>query len=99
MQEELKHWTDDYVMEVAEGTGTVYEFYNENGEMIGSRVNRLMAQVALLDYAANNIDTYVNNPVNYLISLKKLITVYDKRYNAMLNTGEVMNTEIIEGNE
>ncbi len=99
MQEELKHWTDDFVMEVSEGDSTVYEFYDENGEILGTRVNRLMAQVALLDYAAKNIDTYVNNPVNYLISLKKLITVYDARYNAMLNTGEVMNTEIIEGNE
>jgi len=99
MQEELKHWTDDFVQEVEEGTGTVYAFYDENGKMIGSRVNRLMAQVALLDYAASNIETYVNNPVNYLISLKKLITVYDRRYNAMLNTSDVMNTEMPEGNE
>jgi len=99
MQEELKHWTDDFVVEIVEGTGTVYEFYDENGEILGTRVNRLMAQVALLDYAAKNIETYVDNPVNYLISLKKLITVYDKRYNAMLNTSEVMNIESPEGNE
>lgn len=99
MQEELKHWTDDFVVEVAEGAGTVYEFYDENGEILGTRVNRLMAQVALLDYAASNIETYVNNPVNYLISLKKLITVYDTRYNAMINTSDVMNTEVIEGSE
>ncbi len=99
MQEDLKHWTDDFVQELEEGSGTVYAFYDENGEMIGSRVNRLMAQVALLDYAANNIETYVDNPVNYLISLKKLITVYDRRYNAMLNTSDVMNTEVIEGIE
>lgn len=99
MQEELKHWTDDFVQEVEEGTGTVYAFYDENGKMIGTRVNRLMAQVALLDYAASNIETYVNNPVNYLISLKKLITVYDTRYNAMINTSDVMNTEVIEGSE
>ena len=92
---EQQHWTSNFVLESVDPhtSKTVYNFYNENGELIGTRDNKLMAQIALMDYAAVCIDTYTENPVNYFISLKKLINSYDNRYDAMIQTGDTINAE------
>jgi len=89
-----QHWTENFIVETDMPDGsTEFILFNESNEEIGRRVNKLMAQVALLDYAAANIDTYIENPTNYLISLKKLINSYDSRYGAIISTGEVMTND------
>lgn len=92
---EQKHWTEDFILESVNAyTSKVeYNLYDENGNPIGSRDNKLMAQIALMDYAAVNVTTYTNNPVNYFISLKKLINSYDNRYDAMIQTGDKVNVD------
>jgi len=85
------HWTENWVKETVDENGkSSFSFYNKDSELIDSRPNKLMAQVALMDYCTTNASTYVENPVNYLISLHKLISNYEKRLTDINKTQNVI---------
>ena len=80
------HWTEDWIVESVDENGlAIFEFYDMNSNKLGERRNMLMAQIALMDYCAHNedIDTY-HDPIQFLMSMQKLMICYKDRYEKIL---------------
>ena len=75
-EQKLTHWTESYV---EEGPNGAFGYYNKDLKIIGERDNKLMAQVALMDYCSSREEGYLNDAVGYLFSMQSLMACYDIR--------------------